>query len=95
MGKESVQEVLAREYSITLSASTVGRVIARNKFFFADTASHRQKRGESTWGDVSETVTGELPSDVVSHANPTKTGTASDEDTPPLIALPDSPMSLS
>ncbi len=43
MGKEEISEALAKE-GIDASASTVGRVIAREGFFFADTPAHRRKR---------------------------------------------------
>ncbi len=45
MGKERVREILRTEHGVRLSVSTVGRVIARHGLFFADTASHRLKRG--------------------------------------------------
>lgn len=44
MNKQSVAECLLRETGITLSASTVGRIIARHGFFFATTKSHLEKR---------------------------------------------------
>ena len=47
MGKEDIAETLQREYGVRLSASTVGRVIARNGFFFAATPAHERKRAAS------------------------------------------------
>lgn len=44
IGKEEISEILSREYGVRLSASTVGRTIARNGFFFADTKAHERKR---------------------------------------------------
>ena len=44
LGKQSIAEKLLQEYQIELSASTIGRIIARHNLFFADTPSHRQKR---------------------------------------------------
>ncbi len=43
MGKKAIAETL-RQRGMTASVSTVGRVIARHCFFFADLPSHRQKR---------------------------------------------------
>ncbi|MBI1934521.1 helix-turn-helix domain-containing protein, partial [Candidatus Peregrinibacteria bacterium] len=48
MGKEHIQEALAKEHGITLSPSTIGRVIRRERFFFANTLSHLHKRGPET-----------------------------------------------
>lgn len=44
MGKDAVAQLLRSQYGIDVSASTVGRTIARHGFFFASTASHEQKR---------------------------------------------------
>ena len=44
IGKEQVREILKTKHGITLSTSTVGRIINRHRLFFADTASHREKR---------------------------------------------------
>ena len=44
MSKFEIAQKLQDEHSITLSASSVGRTIARNGFFFADTDAHRRKR---------------------------------------------------
>ena len=44
LGKDAIAELLRSEYGIDVSASTVGRTIARHGFFFASTASHEQKR---------------------------------------------------
>lgn len=44
LGKEQIARLLRSEHGIALSASSVGRVIARNKFFFAESASHTTKR---------------------------------------------------
>jgi hypothetical protein len=52
MGKSAIQRELAEKHGITVSASTVGRVISRYGFFFADTPSHRQKRVNSDWGEA-------------------------------------------
>lgn len=45
MGKERIAAALAQEHGIALSPSTIGRVIARGRFFFAHTLSHLHKRG--------------------------------------------------
>lgn len=44
MSKQEIAEHLHRHSGIRLSPSTVGRVIARHCFFFAETPAHRQKR---------------------------------------------------
>lgn len=44
VGKLKVCEILRREYGIDIAPATVGRVIRRCGFFFADTESHKQKR---------------------------------------------------
>lgn len=46
VSKDVIQERLRAEHGVTISSSTVGRIIARHKFFFADTESHRIKRME-------------------------------------------------
>lgn len=46
LSKETISERLKNEHGITLSASTVGRVIRRHGFYFADTPAHRAKRSE-------------------------------------------------
>ncbi len=44
MGKSAISQKLLTEHSLTVSASTVGRVIARHRLFFADLPSHLHKR---------------------------------------------------
>lgn len=44
MSKQEIGARLAAGHGLTISTSTIGRVIARHGFFFADTPSHRQKR---------------------------------------------------
>lgn len=46
MGKTQIQKILQEKHGITLSSSTVGRVIARHNMFFGDLPSHLRKRGE-------------------------------------------------
>lgn len=53
MSKEQIAEELMKAHGIALSASTVGRVIAREGFFFADTPAHRQKRNHKLNLDTS------------------------------------------
>ncbi len=43
LGKDQIASVLRSNHNITISASTVGRIIARGKFFFAATESHARK----------------------------------------------------
>lgn len=47
IGKEHIHEILKQKHGVDISASTIGREIARHCFFFGDTASHRRKRGET------------------------------------------------
>ena len=58
MGKERIQEILRTEHGVRLSVSTVGRVIARHGLFFADTASHRLKRGRVSGLDAQSRMNG-------------------------------------
>lgn len=44
LGKEIIAEKLSVEHGITLSASTVGRIITRHKLFFGETRAHQEKR---------------------------------------------------
>lgn len=44
LGKESITDLLRMEHGVTLSTSTVGRIIKRHNLFFAETASHQNKR---------------------------------------------------
>src|SRR3989344_2719079 len=44
MGPRTIRKKLEEEHSVTLSTSTIWRVIDRNRFFFADTMSHRARR---------------------------------------------------
>ena len=44
LGKQQIAQKLHTDHGITLSASTVGRVIARERLFFADIPSHAHKR---------------------------------------------------
>lgn len=43
MGKESIRKLLQQEHGIAISASTIGRVIQRHHFFFAEQPSHQLK----------------------------------------------------
>jgi len=44
LGKDEMRKRLQEEHGISISASTIGRTIRRNGFFFADTEFHRKKR---------------------------------------------------
>lgn len=44
MGKEKISELLTTDHAVSLSASTVGRVIERECLYFADTPFHWKKR---------------------------------------------------
>lgn len=52
MSKERIERELLATHRIELSASTIGRVIAREGFFFADTPAHRRKRNQKLNLDV-------------------------------------------
>ncbi len=52
ISKEEIELELHKTHSIALSASTIGRVIAREGFFFADTPAHRSKRNQKLNLDV-------------------------------------------
>jgi len=43
MGKEKIQLELEHTHGIRISSSTIGRVIQRERFYYADTVSHRHK----------------------------------------------------
>jgi transposase len=44
LGKEHIARHLSAEHGITISSSTVGRIIKRHGLFFGETASHSGKR---------------------------------------------------
>lgn len=46
-GKDAIAAALRSQYGIVVSASSVGRTIARHGFFFASTPSHEQKRASA------------------------------------------------
>jgi hypothetical protein len=46
MGKVGIHALLRDLHGVEVSVSTVGRVIARNKLFFADSQAHARKRGD-------------------------------------------------
>lgn len=48
LGKESIAVLLQTQHGITLSASTVGRIITRHKLFFGETKAHIEKRTFAT-----------------------------------------------
>lgn len=56
LGKVPLHEILTREHGIAISISTVGRIISRHKLFFADTSSHREKRGAPLDGEEGITL---------------------------------------
>lgn len=89
-GKVGIHAMLGQLYGIEASVSTVGRVIARHKLFFAEKASHMQKRGET------ETVTSPEQDNVIA-TNTTQLKPASSSDTGenPLSMLPLPPLPTS
>lgn len=44
IGKMAVADMLQKEHGVTVSSSTVGRIIKRHGLFFGQTASHHNKR---------------------------------------------------
>ena len=44
LGKNAISELLQHEHALTVSPSTVGRVITRHGFFFGTSNSHQLKR---------------------------------------------------
>ncbi len=46
IGKEAIAVILQQSHHLTVSSSTVGRVISRHGLFFAESASHRSKRAQ-------------------------------------------------
>jgi transposase-like protein len=55
MGKVGIAKLLKEKFETELSVSTVGRIIARHNFFFADKPSHESKR-TVVIGDETESV---------------------------------------
>ena len=47
LGKDAIAAQLKAQYGIAISASSVGRTIARHRFFFASTPAHEQKRASA------------------------------------------------
>ncbi|PIR52828.1 hypothetical protein COU76_04240 [Candidatus Peregrinibacteria bacterium CG10_big_fil_rev_8_21_14_0_10_49_10] len=47
ISKDKISESLQRDHGVRISSATVGRVIARQGFFFAETPAHRRKRKEA------------------------------------------------
>jgi transposase len=86
MGKERIQQKLREEHGVTISTSTVGRVIARHKLFFGNKPSHTRKRA-----NVDAFV---LPVDTLraERSASTNTTTAPEADTPPTLPASDFPI---
>ncbi len=55
-GKEGIQKLLQERFGIVLSVSTVGRIIARHKFFFAQKPSHQLKRAQDLGSEENVTL---------------------------------------
>jgi transposase-like protein len=62
IGKEAISAILQQSHSITVSSSTVGRVISRHGLFFAETASHRRKRAQYMESETIHTTVNTTPS---------------------------------
>jgi transposase len=65
MGKEQIAAKFLAEHGTPLSPSAVGRLIAREGFYFGDTPLHARKRFESGLGedDTTEAMTGNEQAD--------------------------------
>lgn len=55
MGKELIRKMLQEEHNIQISASTIGRVISRNHFYFSQQQSHQMKL--RAWAITTEEAT--------------------------------------
>lgn len=69
LGKEAVTNILKQQYNITISSSTVGRIIKRHSLFFATTESHLSKRAVTEESSVvrlasPEKVSGDAEADI-------------------------------
>lgn len=87
LGKESIAVRLQTEHGITLSASTVGRVITRHKLFFGETKAHIEKRTLVT-DDTSATSDLSLNSVTPSSAHKADTQRSEDFDDPYFLPTP-------
>ena len=47
LGKEHIAELLEAEHTITVSPSTIGRIITQGNLYFGDSLLHRKKRNEN------------------------------------------------
>lgn len=60
LGKDQIAELLQLEHGISVSASTAGRIIAEQNFYFGSSMLHRKKRMEGGTG-LSQLQTQEAP----------------------------------
>ncbi|HRH93518.1 MAG TPA: helix-turn-helix domain-containing protein [Candidatus Peribacteria bacterium] len=88
-GKVGIHAMLREIYGIEASVSTVGRVIARHKLFFAEKASHQQKRGDT------ETATGTERDTTAINTTQLTPASSSDNGEDPLSLLPLPPLPTS
>lgn len=74
MGKEKIRALLATEHGITISSSTVGRVIERERLYFAATPLHWKKRTSSAQYAVTpaENENGEVTPVMAVHTMPVR-----------------------
>lgn len=86
MGKVGIHALLRDLHGIQVSASTVGRVIARHKLFFAPKASHVQKRRETNVDII-------LPIFPPARLEPVVSETSETGGIPDMFALPPLPTS--
>ena len=52
-GKDKIASLLESEHNMIVSASTVGRIISENNFYFGNSVLHRRKRMEKASKDMS------------------------------------------
>lgn len=87
LGKESIALRLKTVHGITLSASTVGRIITRHKLFFGETKAHIEKRAFTT-EDTSTTYEHTSHSVTPSPVQQTDEGVTDDFDDPYFLPTP-------
>ncbi len=64
LGKERIASMLRQQHGITVSSSTVGRIIDRECLYFAETPLHWKKRIEHGIGDTAPAPSSPKPTDI-------------------------------
>ncbi len=95
MGKERLRQVLQNDHSITLSVSSVGRIIERECLYFGDTPLHWKKRmqhGPEQGMSAAEQVpmpTAPMPAPVTLPPLQPQPAAVTDQPPMPTVAMPD------